>query len=227
MNTTQKKRHKVKEYYGGRIKKLVEIVADIVAKDPSIAQNRDYLHATLKANIPGYGNPEKCFNCERSMQITQYTAGIIEGLLLQAMARDVKKKVAVGVPFTEANKTHIPTLETSDAIRHSVTRASYLGLVVQPEDISQSGHWIITTWGWKALRGEPIPRSVKYWEGRLISRSEETTTLGEMFRTHVDLVRRASEQQKKVRSDYTGAISEYDPAEWRELGEVVSEPGLF
>jgi len=221
------KKKKQIEYRGGRIKTLVEHVAKIVAKDPSLAENPERLHATLKAGNDKYGRREECFNCDRSMQITEYTAGIVEGLLILAMAREVREKQRNGATFTEANLTHIPTLGTTDAIRHAITRASYLGIVAQPPKIRNSGHWVITSWGWKLLRGEPIPRSVKYWEGQLIGRSEETTTLSAMFQTHTDLIKRALEQRKKIRSDYRTEISAYSPAEWLEYREAITEGALF
>lgn len=224
-----------KQYQGGKIKTLVETVAMMLANDPTlIPANVDRnsidfgrLHASLRLSLPGYGLKEDCYNCGRSMQITEYTADLHDGLLLFAMAKAVAKNVDAGMPFTEANKIHIPTLPTTDAIRHRTTKASYLNLVKQPEGIKNSGYWVITNWGWKTLRGEEIPRSVEYWEGKLIGRSEEMTTLAQMFKTHVQLVNKAIELKKSVAADYRAAVVDYQPRDWVKYGEAVSAPGLF
>ena len=213
------------EYKGGRIKPLVELVAKIVKNNPTI--DNDHLHATLVASLPGYGDRKVCYNCERSMQLAVYTAGLFEGLLLLRMAQSVKKQMELGVPFTEANKIHVPTLETTDAIRHAITRASYLGLVAQPQDMRNSGYWVITSWGWAALRGAEVPKKAKWWEGQLMGRSEETTTLSQMFQTHVDLVEKQIALRKSVKGDYRDDVKSYSPRDWLEYGESVSAPNTF
>ena len=223
------RRKKQKDYHPGALRSLVEKVAKYAIEHRDqveiMVRENDYslLHTTIGANLPGYNDKSSCLNCGGSMEIAEYTAGLGEGLLLIAMANQVRHYVSKGLPFTEANKTHIPTLPTTDAIRHAITRASYLGLVAQPEGIKNSGYWVITSWGWKALRGDQIPRSAKWWRGKLIGRSTETTALGEMFRTHTDLVKRALEQRKKVKADHTDAISKYSPSEWVQFGGYVED----
>jgi len=98
------KKTKPAEYYGGRIKNLVEMVAVMIAKDPTLATNLPHLHATLGVNLEGYGKRDKCFNCKRSMKISVYTADLLDALLLLAMAKEVKKNLRAVVKGTETIK---------------------------------------------------------------------------------------------------------------------------
>lgn len=211
---------KIPEYYGGKIKPLIEVVARMVAAEPKIAQNMGLLHASLAAHVPGYGEPATCYNCKRSMKITVYTADILDALLIMAMARQVKKNLAT-MEFTQANKVYVPGLIASQGILKRQTKCDYLGLVKQPENWRGSGYWLLTGWAYKALRGEEIPKSVKYWEGHLIGRSDETTTLSEMFRTHTDLVKAAIAKHQAVRSDYRTNFDDYNPGDWAGFGGYI------
>lgn len=215
-----------KEYRAGKIKALVETVALYAAGNPDLIldckMKNDWslLHATLSSSLEGYGKRDICFNCGYHMKIAVYTAGIMQGLLLMRMAEAVAKAKAGGKTFTEANCIHIPSLITTDGIRHSITQASYLNLVAQPKKSSQSGHWAITSRGWAALTGKPIPKYAKYWRGELIERSEEMTTLSEMFRTHTAKVIAAIARRKAVKEDYRADISQYDATKWIEYVEL-------
>jgi len=219
---------KEREYYGGRIKGLAELACKLVLTDPAVASDArdgDYstLHARLAAALPGYGRRGECFNCTGSMAIAVYTAGISEALLLLAMARLVRGATAKGTAFTEANLVHVPTLATTDATRHAVTRASYLGLVKQPDTKRGSGYWVITHWGWKLLHGEPVPAQARYWRGKLMGRSEGTTTLSVMFKTHTDLIERALARRAQVKSDYRAVIRDWNPNDWVGFGGYIQD----
>lgn len=229
-----KRKKRVPEYHTGKIRELIERVAKYAAEHPEEIKEQielghfGKLHHIIEKHIPEYGDKSKCFNCARSMEIALYTAGISEALLLLEMAKAVRHeltKLPADDPrsFTSANLVHIPTLPTTDAIRHAITRASYLGLVKQPEDKKMSGYWLITHWGWKLLRGESIPRSVKYWEGHLIGRSQETTNLAQMFQTHRDQIQKAIARRKEIKTDHRAAIGEWDPIEWRGFGGYIDD----
>lgn len=215
-------RKKNRKYQGGRIKKLVEKAAWLIATDEKLAydaRNEDFdrLHHMLAHAFEGYGKQGECFNCSAKMEIIEHTAGLFEALLLLRMAEQVRKNLEAGMPFTQANLIHIPTLDTTDAIRHRVTIASYLNLVKQPEDAKNSGYWLITQWGWKALRGESVPKTVQYFRRKLIGRGEEVTTLPEMFRTHREQVEAAIANRKNVRSDHRSETRDYNPRDWFEV----------
>lgn len=231
-----KKKASQAEYYGGRIKPLVEGVAKIVAKDPTLAlpENFDRLHSLLahigreNPKAAGYGDPKECFNCSRSMKIQVYTAGVGHALLLLAMAKAVREEQEKGVEFTKANRVHIDRMPIATSIKKQSSQLGYLGLIHQVADGSHSGYWLITAWGWKALRGEPIPRAVKYWDRKLIERSVHTTTLGAMMQTHREKVDRQVRLGKKVKGmDHRSEIAGYDPVEWAEYAGVIDENTLF
>lgn len=217
-----KKKTKPTEYYGGKIKGLVETVAGFIKRDPTLADDFPRLHSTLMANLEGYGKRDKCFNCKRSMKVTVYTADLLDALLILGMARQVREN-ASKLPFTEANKVHLPTLELTQGILKRSTKCDYLGLIKQPENWRGSGYWLLTGWAWKALRGDEIPKSVKYWEGNLIGRSEEQTTLGEMFRTHTDLVQGAIAKRKAIKADHRAKFDEYKPSDWSQFGGYIQQ----
>lgn len=220
------KKTKQTEFYGGRIKNLTETVAKLVAKDPTLADNLPRLHANLAVNLEGYGKRDKCYNCKRSMKITEYTADLHDALLILAMAREVKKNrdnTNLFNGFTEANKVHIPTLNATQATLKRQTKCDYLGLIKQPANWKGTGYWLLTKWAWKALRGEAIPKSVKYWEGNLIGRSEETTTLAEMFGTHTELVQKAIAKRNAVRADYRADYQDYNPSDWSSFGGYIQD----
>jgi hypothetical protein len=217
------------EYYGGRIKGLVELTASIIAKDPSLATDLDRLHATIKASgLEGYGVRETCFNCSRSMKINKYTAGIGHALLLDAMAKAVREETRKGIPFTEANRVHIDRLQISTSIKKQQSQAGYLGLIHQVAEGKRSGYWLITQWGWKALRGEQIPEWVKYWNGHLIERSEALTTFPRMMETHKEKIEQQLTLGKMVKtSDHRAAMMEYDPVQWAEYEGTIDQKHLF
>lgn len=219
------KKTKEIEYHGGYIKNLVETVAKMVKTNPALADNFDYLHATLVSNFEGYGKRDKCFNCKRSMKVTVYTADLLDALLILGMAQVVQQQ-AQQLPFTEANKVHLPTLQLTQGILKRSTKCDYLGLIKQPENWRGSGYWLLTGWAWKALRGDQIPKSAKYWEGNLIGRSEELTTLGEMFRTHRDIVERAIAKRKVIKTDHRAKFDEYSPSEWSSFGGYINPEDL-
>ena len=220
------KKTKPTEYYGGRIKNLVEMVVKTIQARPELVDNLPLLHACLTSNLEGYGKRDKCFNCKRSMKISVYTADLLDALLLLAMSKEVKKNLTKGMAFTEANRVHLPTLKTTQGILKRSTKCDYLGFLKQPEKWRGSGYWLLTTWAWKALGGEKVPKSVNYWEGNLIGRSEEMTTLSDMFRLHGDLVKSQIAKRKAVRSDYRINFEDYKPNDWSELGGYV-EPEMI
>jgi hypothetical protein len=214
---------KNQEYHGGRIKGLVELVARLVAGNPRYAEDPAYLHARLRGQLDGYGKPESCYNCNRSMLVSVYTADILDGLLILAMAREVRRLQDEGLPFTEANQVYLPELPVTQGVLKRQTKCDYLGLIKQPKGLKGTGRWVLTEWAWNALRGGTIPRSAHYWEGRLIKRSEETTTLTEMFRTHTDLVEAAIARSKAPRSDYRAAVGLYSASDWSEYAGSVTD----
>lgn len=207
------------EYYPSKVKPIIQLAARMVQKDPSLADNPDLLFTNLQASIQDLDDHSKCGGCGRSMKISLYEADLLDALLILKMAQQVKKHLREGKTFTEANKVHIPTLDATQGILKRQTKCDYLGLIKQNDNWRYTGYWCLTHWAWKALRGEPIPRAVKYWEGHILGRSKATTTLGQMFHTHTVQVCNALLKRKAVRSDYRANFEGYDPNEWGGYGE--------
>jgi len=201
------------EYKEQKVKPLVQIVGGMVKKNPAIADNNDYLWANVCSVVPVLHDKTHCFNCGRSMKIMVYEADLLDALLILAMAKQVKENMQ-RLPFTEANKVHLPTLQTTQGILKRQTKCDYLGLIKQSDNWRGSGYWALTSWAWKALRGEPIPAKAKYWEGEFLGRSDETTTLAKMFITHTEQVLRAIQKRNAIRTDHRAKFEAYDPNDW-------------
>lgn len=200
----------------GKLKDIFGFIANRFNIEP------DYLRAVLITNFPELKDKSTCANCGASMEISLYSPDILDALLLLKIAEEVRNRMKKGMSFTEANLVHVPTLLTTDGIRHRTTRCSYLNYIKQPKEVSNTGNWLITQWGWKALRGEPVPKTVRYFRGKLIDRGEETITLSGMFQIHRDKVQEAIARRKKVRSDYVAEVKDYNPSEWAEFDGVVT-----
>ena len=224
--TKNKMRKKQKiEYQVGKIWPMCKIAVGLVRDNPELMNDEDGLKRALLESIPELKDKEHCANCGRGMKIQIYKADLHAALFLLAMARVVRQNLNKGMSFTDANKVHVPTLSVTNAVSKHITHCDYLGLVKQGPELRGTGYWSITTWGWKALRGERIPAYAKYWSGKLIGRAEdETVTLSQMFKVHRDLVNRAIAMRRKVRSDHRDKFSDYNPAEWSEIaGYIRSE----
>jgi hypothetical protein len=202
---------KEKEVGQGIIGQLVKDICD------AYGLNEIEVKTRLVTKYPQLADKTKCANCEANMAVDRYNAGYGEATLLLTMAREVHKRCKAGAPFEAAQKVHIPTLDAPDQIRHAATRASYLDLIDQPGDMRNSGYWVITARGWAALRGAPIPKAAEYFRKRLVRRSDETTTIEEMFRTHVETARRAAANRREVETGVPELVERYSPREWTEF----------
>lgn len=65
MATRSKKIH----FQEGRVRRLVEWVARAVTKDPYLAEDLKFLHATIGSAMPTYTNSGQCFNCGSVMPV--------------------------------------------------------------------------------------------------------------------------------------------------------------
>lgn len=207
------------EYYSTKVRPLVQMVARMVQNNPKIADNMDLLWAQIQASADEFKDPSKCEGCGRSMKVSIYEADLLDALLILKMAQSVRNAMKEGKTFTEANKVHIPTLGATQGILKRQTKCDYLGLIKQNDNWRYTGYWCLTTWAWKALRGEEIPKAVKYWEGHILGRSKAKTTLGAMFHTHKVQVYNQLLKRKAIRSDYRANFEDYDPNEWGGYGD--------
>lgn len=222
-----KRTPKIEQYQATKILPIIQITAHLVQSDPSIADDKDRLWATLCANIPELRDKSKCTGCGRSMKASIYEADLLDALLILAMAREVKKNLKQGMVFTEANKVHIPTLKATQGILKRNTKCDYLGLIKQSPNWSGTGYWLLTRWAWQALRGDSIHKAAKYWEGNLLGRSIAMTTLQEMFDNHRNLVQLAIAKRKAVKADYRTNFEDYDRSEWVDFANASDQSALF
>ena len=223
----KKRKQGPEEYQATKIKPIVQLTARLVQGDPTLADDVDRLWANLCASIPELKDKSKCTGCGRSMKATIYEADLHDALLILAMAREVKNNMKHGMSFTEANKVHLPTLKVTNATMKRQTKCDYLGLIKQSPNWSGTGYWLLTRWAWQALRGDPIHKAVKYWEGNLLGRSIAMTTLQEMFDNHRNLVQLAIAKRKAVKADYRAHFEDYDRSEWVDFANAPDQSALF
>lgn len=209
----------------GRIGTLVHFICEQHGLD------ENYVRAQLVVNFPELKDKKHCPNCGAGMVIQKYTANLTNAILLLKCAEVVRDELRKGIKnFTESNLVHVPSLVhtkgATEAVTKSATQCSYLNFIKQPKDKKGSGFYVVTNWGWKILRGEEVPDWVKVFRGEIIERSEQTTTLAKMFRTHVDKVNKQIELRKKIQADYRTDVRNYDPIEWADFGGI-GEGKLF
>lgn len=205
------------QYQPTKLRPIIQTIARIVQKNPSIADNPDYLMATIGENIPGFHDKTKCVNCGAGMAEYLYVLGVFDAMLLYAMAKTVRRSLDEGKPFTEANVVHLPTmLDAGYTVKSRCTYGSKLGLIAKHKKDNKHvrGEWVITTRGWQALRGEPVPKAVRIFRGLILDRPEEHITLGETFRGHTTKIETSIKKGKKPRTDYRNQIEGYHPNEW-------------
>ncbi len=201
------KKIKQAQHQSGRIKNLVETVVHAIKQYPDMLENTDRLHALLKEKLEGYGKVENCFNCRRSMKIQVVTVNPLHTILLNAMASSVRNEVKRGVPFTQANRTHVDRLLIPTAVKKQQSNAGYLNLIKQPKDTKKSGYWVITNWGWKALAGGEVPESARVWNKDILERSTQMTTLGAVNTTYIKKMEEQRKYGKAVKqADYRSEL---------------------
>lgn len=140
--------------------------------------------AFLKAEYPALADRERCANCGSSMCAYEYAHDATSATLLVAMARAVARALEAGVPFTEANRVHVQREVNrlyGYAVASATTRARYLGLVAKVRGKrgrhDQAAGWLVTRRGWKFLRGEPVPATVRVFRGEIVGRAAEGDTI--------------------------------------------------
>lgn len=216
------KKAKPKVYFPGKLPKLWEHLVMLHSKNPAAFADPEMLRSTVAQSWHALKDKEHCPNCAAGMIQNVYTADLHTGLLLYKAAQEVQLAVKKGKPFTEANLVHVPTLVHSQGATEATTKnvaiSQYLNFMHQPDSKKRTGFYVITTWGWKALAGEPVPKWVKVWRGEIVERSTETTTLKQMFQTHRDRVQKSVAMRRRIEADYTEDVRDYDPIEWRDFG---------
>jgi len=177
------------EYHATKIRPIIQLVANIVKKDPSIADNPNYLWACLVQSAPELKDRTRCANCGASMAIYTYSVTILDTRLLCALADIITKRMQRGMAFTDANKIHMPSELKSYNLISRQTISSKLGLIAKVMKKDKSGElihdqkagWSITRRGFDFLKGKPIPRTVKVFHNRIQERFEDQITIGQTY----------------------------------------------
>ncbi len=167
---------------------------------------------------------KRCANCGASMVEEIYSLDCLDAAFIFAMGRAMRERVQKEVPFTQANQIHVPTLEATDAVRHRTTKCAKLGLVAKvigSDGKQVKGRWLITARGFAFLRGEPVPRRVAVWRGRIQERYGETTTISGALQNRAGLVKRSRNFDRIENVDVRKATTEYRREEWFEYGKVA------
>ena len=209
----------------GKVTPLIHIVARLVQQEPYLADNMPRLMARLETEIPELKNKEKCANCDANMIENIYIFDILDAVLLIKMAGEVQEAVIEGVKFTDANKIHVPTLETSDAIRHRTTKCAKLGLVAKylnDKGRHEKGMWVVTRRGWATLRGELIPSSVRVWRNQIVGYLDEKTNMYQVLHSHHDKIEAMIAKNKDFDTDkdYRDIANLYNADDWVHFGEA-------
>lgn len=208
-----------KEFNPGKINPIIKVIARIVANDPALVfQNLDKeLIAKVEEEIPELKDKSRCANCAAPMIQYSYNLNVLNTALVINMAKDVKRRIGIGMEFTEANMVHVPTLDTSDAIRHKTTDCAKLGLLAKYKVDGKHIHgmWVITTRGFEALRGKEVPTGIIVWRGRIIERPGYVTTFDKirsMYQKKID--KHVKKHNEVPRGSYQDEVIKYNQNEW-------------
>lgn len=213
-----------KNYNPGKIWPIIKITVGLIKENPALLDNPDYLKATLKSNIEELNHAETCGNCGASMLEYIFEFDCLDALLLLTMARRVRNALNEGVPFTEANKIRVQSLQSASyAMKSRTTQMSKLGLLAKyigENGRHEPGMWVITRRGFDALKGRKVPKSVRVWRGKIEERHDEKTTLAEAFAYHRSKVEDIIKKKKQPKNDYRAEFADYDQREWYTVGPV-------
>ena len=213
---------KNKHYNEGKLPKLWDYLVTLHAESPAAFSSADYLRAIVSKRWSSLNSKTHCPNCKASMLEYIFVLDFHNALLLKKMGDAVRQNQKDGMAFTEANKIHVVSMEAPDYTRHRTTQAAKLGLIakVKLDGVhNRKEGWVITKRGFDALRGYGVPSWVKMWREEIIERSETRVTLDQVFAGYDE---RTTDQilKGKIVKDYRQHVSDYDPMEWVNFGNV-------
>lgn len=205
----------------GKIPKLVALVATVINAQQHLArpENAELLMHTIHLSAPALRNRKVCANCGANMVMYTYELDCLDAVLLLAMAKEVRRRIEAGLQITAANQVQIQQMAgVTYAMKSRTTQMSKLGLIAQLVGENKRrvpGVWVITTRGWAALRGEPVPKKIRVWRNKIDERyTSQTITLAEAFRVHRDKVEDKIARGKKTRTDYRELFAGYVEGDW-------------
>lgn len=213
---------KREEFHASRFGAFTKLVQDLIKKNPRLIDDYETLRASIIASLPpDMRDKSMCGNCGASMKEYIYIFDCWDALLLIKMAEEVKRRLHKGMTFTIANQVRIPELDASHAIKCRTTQTAKLGLIAQLRSKNSGGRvggvWVVTRRGWDALEGKPVPAKVKVWRKKIEERFDETTTIAEALKSHVDYVTERLRRGRKIKQDMRVDAQRFNPEDWFEM----------
>jgi len=209
------------KYHPGKLKTFIEAVLQIERNQPSLSP--DFVLTQMAQWYPELKKISRCPNCNGSMQMYVFKFDVLDALLLIAMAEQVSERSKT-MNFTEANKVHVQSMESSAyAVRSRTTQCRMLGLVAKVKNEKGrhvGGMWSITSRGWAALLGDWVPAEVLTFQNEIVERSEKVTTIDQALKSHVQKVQDQQSEGKTPTSDYTQIIHRFSQFDWVQFGEM-------
>lgn len=194
----------------GKLPKLWPYLVKLHAEHPEAFRDPDLLKATVSQAWTALKDPTRCANCNASMAEYADILDINDALLLFSMAKIIRHRQTKGISFTDANKIRVSSEDIHHTQKCRTTKCSKLGLIAKAGNAS----WSITTRGWQALAGQPVPRVRVTFRGEILERPEELTTFAEVFREHGDKMRERQARGKSLKEDKRSSFADYDQSEW-------------
>lgn len=121
-------------------------------------------------------NDGHCITCFRTIKIYKYRVSETMAKIMREMSRATKQTGERIIDMETLGLTHTERSQLSKMRQH--------GLVVQPKDernVKKPRHWLITTKGWKFLRGEPIEAKVIVFDNQVLGHEGGTCTIRQLL----------------------------------------------
>jgi len=211
------------EYRQSKIAPIIRMTLQIAKEQPEHLDNFEYIKAQIFREFPELADKSTCANCDASMEMTVHRLDWNIGLLLKTMAEEVRSRMRANhLDFPTANSVQITSLDITDGCQDQKTAAAKLGLIAKHLNSKTGkqiiGRWVITTRGWRAMRGERVPSRVQVWRENIEERYTDTATLSEVFAQYSQRLEEDFKVGKQLSYDYRVVLSNYDPKEWQTSG---------
>lgn len=217
-----------KAYNQGKLPKLFDLLVHLHKEQPYLFDNADDIRRKVGEYWKAIHDKSTCPNCKASMLSYWFEFDTTDAAMLVAMSRIVRARLDKGILFTESNQVHVPSMNTSSyTMKSRTTKMAKLGLVakVLKNGKHVGGYWLITRRGWQALAGIPVPKRVESFRNEIIERDNtEKVTISQVFANWKDTKRDMLSRGKKLKTDYSEEVSEYENHnDWVHLGGI--QPG--
>ena len=172
-----------KEFQRTRLNEIIETIAEGMAKHyghgPGVWEQS--IRHMLEKKYGDISEKKKCLSCNANIGIDTFHVDYTDSVTMIEVGKKVQENLAKGMPFTEANRVHISSMNdvlTGTQIDRK-TQLKYLGLLAKykVDGKHKEAKWVITKRGFKFLRNEPVPAHVTVYRKKIIKRHDELTTM--------------------------------------------------